>query len=233
MINTELQSRFNDFKILNAATIRVSVNVDGSDMEEVLAQKLLSEFNRMAPYAGFSAVSELDSKDIVRYLKTLKWMRVCTVLGGTEKQFRQYTSLAKVVAVPVLMYQVLVCIGNAYDRDYNIEFVPAYNVTEDDILSTAEMEAISSLFRQFENSGMKVVYGVPRQVEGELDFMAMSHVDDVVVSYRRSHPVYGFLASFIRQQKLNEVTGMMSRVVYGYESDYKYQVDALINAING
>lgn len=233
MLSTDLMSRFQDSKIVNAATITVPVSVKSSDMEAFQAQKLLSEFIRMAPYAGFSAVSELDSKDIEKYLKTLKWMRVCTVLGKADNQFRQYRTLANVVAVPVLEYQILVCIGKAYDRDYNLEFEPAYNVTEDDILSPAEMEAISSLFRQFENSGMKVVYGIPKSVEGELDFMAMSHVGEAIVSYRRSHPVYGFLASFIRQQKLNEVTGLMSRVIYGYESDYKYQMDALINAING
>jgi hypothetical protein len=233
MINNELMSKFQDSKLVNAATIKVSVSVDGSEMESIQAQKLLSEFNRMAPYAGFSAVTELDSKDIEKYLRTLKWMRVCTVSGNADNQFRQYRTLAKVVAVPVLEYQILVCIGNAYDKDYNLEFNPACNVTEDDILSPAEMEAISSLFRQFENSGMKVVYGIPKAQEGDLDFMAMSHVSDAVVSYRRSHPVYGFLASFIRQQQLNEVTGMMSRVVYGYESDYRYQIDALINAING
>lgn len=233
MISTELQSKFNDFKTMNATTIKVVVNVDCSELESVVADKLLSEFVRMAPYANYSAISELDSKDIERYLKTLRWMRVCTVLGNTEKSFKEYRTLAKVVAVPVLEYQVLVSIGKAYDKDFNLEFSPACNVTEDDILSPAEMEAISSLFRQFENSGMKVVYGIPHAIEGDLDFMAMSHVGDEVVSYRRVHPVYGFLASFMRQKELNEVTGMMSRVVYGYESDYRYHIDALINAING
>jgi hypothetical protein len=233
MINSTLQSQFNDSKLMNMPTIEVPVNVSSSQMVSIMADKLLAEFNRMAPYAGYTAVSELTSKDIERYLKTLLYLRVCTVMDKADKSTNTYRPVVKNIAIPVLFYQLLICIGKAYDSDYNLEFYPAYSITEDDILSVDEMASLSQLFRAFENSGMKVVYGLPRDSTGELDFMAMSHVEDVIVSYRRSHPVYGFLASFIRQKELNEVTGQMSRVIYGYESDYKYQLDALLSAING
>jgi hypothetical protein len=131
------------------------------------------------------------------------------------------------------MYQLLISVGKAYDKDFNLEFIPAYKVTGDNILSPEEMEALSSLFRQFNGVGLKCVVGMPNDTTGELDFMAMCHVQDEVVSYRKAHPVYGFLAAFFKQQELNKVTGTMCRVIYGYESDYKYQLDALFNAIDG
>jgi hypothetical protein len=154
-------------------------------------------------------------------------------MDKADRSTSGYRPVMRNVAIPVLFYQLLICIGKAYDSDYNIELFPVYSITEDDILSVEEMASLSQLFRSFENSGMKVVYGLPRDVTGELDFMAMSHVTDVIVSYRRSHPCFGFLASFVKQKQLNEVTGTMSRVVYGYESDYRYQLDALLSAING
>jgi hypothetical protein len=233
MISTELQSAFNDSKLVNKPAITIHVEVSSTDMIDLMAKKLMAEFERMAPYAGYTPVSDLTSEDIARYLKTLLWLRVCTVLDTADKSSRCYQPLKKSLAIPVLMYQLLICIGRAYDSEFNLEFMPAYSITEEDLLSPDEMAGLSSLFRSFENSGMKVVYGVPYDREGELDFMAMSHVDDVVVSYKRSHPSYAFLASFVRQQKLNEVTGLMSRVIYGYDSDYKYQLDALLTAING
>lgn len=233
MISTELQSAFNDSKLVNKPAITIHVEVSSTDMIDLMAKKLMAEFERMAPYAGYTPVSDLTSEDIARYLKTLLWLRVCTVLDTADKSSRCYQPLKKSLAIPVLMYQLLICIGRAYDSEFNLEFMPAYSITEEDLLSPDEMAGLSSLFRSFENSGMKVVYGVPFDREGELDFMAMSHVDDVVVSYKRSHPSYAFLASFVRQQKLNEVTGLMSRVIYGYDSDYKYQLDALLTAING
>jgi hypothetical protein len=212
--------------------VTIHVEVSCSEMISLMAEKLMDEFERLAPYTSYRPVSELTSQDIERYLKTLTWLRVCTVLGSADKSSVEYRPLKKELAIPVLMYQLLICIGRAYDSEYNLDFMPVYSITEEDLLSPEEMAGVSSLFRQFENAGMKVVYGIPKIQSGELDFMAMSHVNDVIVSYRRSHPSYAFLAAFIRQKELSEVTGMMSRVIYGYDSDFRYQLDALLTAIN-
>lgn len=233
MVNTKLMSMFEDSKTMNDVTSIVTVHLDNSSMIELLAEKLLMEFERMAPYASYQPTSDLTKDDLIKYLKTLQFMRVARVTHTSGKAFEPYKTIARYVNVPVLFYQVLICIGKAYDREFNLEFKPAYNVPQEDLLSAEEMEAISSIFRQFEDSGMKVVRGIPNSEEGELDFMAMSHVGEAVVSYRHSHPIYGFLASFIRQKELNEVTGMMSRVIYGYEADYKMMLDAAIDAIDG
>jgi len=231
MISKTLQSKFEDSKILNAATVHVVVQLENSSLMKVLSDKLLAELVRVCPYAGYEPIAELESRDIERYLNTLTWMRVCAVTNSTDKSWSAYRPLKKYVAVPVLVYQLLLGIGVAYDKDFNLEFIPAYNVTQDDILSPDEMDKVSSLFRQFEQSGIKLVYGIPKGIEGELEFMSMSHVKEEVLSYRRNHPAYGFLAAFFKQQELNEVTGMMCRVLYGYETDYRYQIDALFNSI--
>lgn len=233
MINATLQSKFEDSKLMNMSLVEVTVELSNSSLMTTMASKLLAELRRVAPYAGYSPVEDLTEQDIERYLSTLMWMRVCNVLESRDKSWSAYKPIRNTVAVPVLMYQLLLCVGIAYDKDYNLEFLPAYKITQENLLSVAEMDKLSSIFRQFEDAGIKVVYGIPKDPRGELDFMAMSHVQEEVLSYKKSHPVYGFLAAFFRQQQLNETTGNLCRIIYGYESDYKYQIDALFNAIDG
>lgn len=232
MLNSALQSVANDWKIIGASTLRVVVKFSKGKSIEELAKELGAEFRRMAPYAGYTDVEQLEDRELESYLSTLLWMRVCRVVNANDRTFSEYKSLSYNVAVPVIYQQVLIGVGRAYDSDFNLEFWPAYNPSQDDILSPEDMYRIDRLFRQFESAGMKICLGIPRQTEGELDFMAMSHVADIITSYRKVHPVYGFLASFVAQQELSEITGKMSRVIYGYDSDYKARLGAVIRAIN-
>lgn len=233
MISASLKSKFNDAKTMNAVTLKVRTELQIGKLIKVLATKLLAELRRMAPYADYSAVADLTVEDLLHYLETLVWMRVEKCTEEYSNGFKQYLKIQRNVAVPVLMYQVLISIGRAYDKEFNLEFMPAFSVDQDHILSVDEMAAISDLFRMFENSGLKVVYGIPNDPEGELEFMAMTVIEGEIRSYRRNHPVYGFLAAFVASRSLSEITGMMSRIIYGYEDDYEYQVSALMDAING
>lgn len=234
MINSNLQSMVEDFKVLTDASVTMSVDVTPSvEMTEEVAKSLKAELDRVAPYAGYLPVSQLTVEDIERYLKSLLWLRVKQCNHSLDTSVSQYRPEMKRYSIPVLWYQLLICVGRAHDREFNIEFKPAYSIDGEDLLSVDEMHNVSEVFASFENAGIKLVFGVPTDVDGELDFMAMSHVEQVVKSYRRSHPVYGFLAAFIRQQELNQITGTMSRVIYGYDSDYVRQVSALMRAISG
>lgn len=231
MINTNLQSMFSDSKNLNKATVTVDVEMTPSKLMGSLATEVLKELERIAPYAGFKDVSDLDADDIRKYLCSLVWMR-CERVNYPSKAFDAYKKLEKVVAVPVMAYQLLVSIGLCTDRDFSINFRPAYSISETDLLAPDQVAAISDILTRLESNGMKVVYGIPRDASGELDFMALCHVEETVVGYRQSHPVYGFLASFFEQKKLNEITGLMCRVIYGYDTDYQAQITQIFRALN-
>lgn len=231
MINTSLQSMFSDSKNLNKATITVEVEMTPSKLMDSLATEVLKELERVAPYAGFKDVSDLSVDDIRKYLCTLVWMR-CERVNQPSNAFQEYKKLERTVAVPVMAYQLLVAIGLCMDRDYSIQFRPVYSISEKDLLAPAEIAAISDIMTRLEGNGMKVVYGTPKDPSGELDFMALCHVEQTVVGYRNSHPVYGFLASFFEQKKLNEVTGLMCRVIYGYDTDYQVQIAQVFRALN-
>lgn len=231
MLNAALLSATEDIKPISKATVRVVVQFQNGKLIESLAHMLYTEFQRMAPYAGFSPVTELEEQELLAYLSTLLWLRVREADSVSDKTSVQYKPYRRTVAVPVIWYQVLIGIGKAYDKDYNLEFVPAYKIPQELLLSPVRLGEISNLFRQFEDSGMKICQGIPI-TDGELDFMAMCHVNEEVLSYRKSHPVYGFLASFVAQQELNAITGAMARVIYGYDTDYEARLGVLMSAIN-
>lgn len=234
MLNKVVESMFSDLKPMNNPTITVSVEMEPSGMMDYLAKEAYREVLRIASSTGMESMLEVEEADVLKAFKTLVFLRVNTVNGTSSKTMTDYRSVVKHFAVPVLMYQLLIPIGRAYDKDYSIEFIPEAKIAGEDLLAPQEMMALSDCFRRLENYGFKVVYGIPTSEEGELQFMAMSHVRDEVLSYRtKDHPVYAFLASFFRQQSLNEITGSMCRVLYGYERDFAYYVGRLFSSIDG
>lgn len=230
-ISATLTSMFNDVKPMNDPTIRCNVEFVPSKLMDKLAQEILAEMKRIMPYVGYEDVSSLELEDIRKYLSTLVWMRCEYVSDSASKAFNAYRASYKYLAVPVVLSQMLLAIGRAYDRDFAISFMPTYTIEEDCLLSVAEMSALSDILRRMENNGLKLVYGLPNDLNGELDFMALCHVEGVVKGYRKSHPVYGFLAAFFEQKKLNEITGLMCRVFYGYAADYEMHVSRLFQAM--
>jgi hypothetical protein len=224
MINTTLSSTLEDAKKMREQVVTVNVEVEPSKLMDSLAEGLLAEILRLVPYQGYKLTEELSVEDILKYLLTLIWMRVCHVNSETSKAYAGYRNLAKRVEVPAIVYQLMICIGEAFDKDFSIRFLPRYSVDSEMLLSPDELLALSDIMLNLKEIGFACVTGLPRTREGELDFMAICHVEEVVKSYRDSHPVYGFLASFFAQKELNEVTGLMCRIVYGYDSDYQMYI---------
>lgn len=233
MLNSIVESMFKDVKPMNEPTVTVSVEMEPGSMMRELAKATHEEIYRIASASGQVSTLEVEIEDVLKAFKTLVYLRVNTVNHVQSKIMNDYRSCLRHFAVPVLMYQLLIPIGITYDKDYSIEFIPETKIAGEDLLAPQEMMALSDVFRRLENYGFKVVYGIPQSEEGELQFMAMSHVEEAVLSYRtKDHPVYAFLASFFRQEKLNEITGMMCRVLYGYDSDYRWYIRRLLNSIN-
>lgn len=231
-ISAKLTAMFDKQRTLPTSTVVSTVELTPSTLLEDMAKQVKLELERIAPYAGYSDVSELEVSDIHKYLKTLLWIRVCSVNQSEDKLFRDYKKVRPYVAVPVLMYQLLIAVGEAYDQDYAIKFIPAYSPTENDLLGVPELLALSDVMLRLESRGMKIVKGTPKDPSGELAFMALNHVEDTVLGYQKSHPVYGFLAAFFKQRQLNEITGTMCRIVYGYDTDYSVQLSIIFNSLN-
>jgi len=232
-INSKLRSMFEDQKPVPQPTIFVQVEIQSSKLMDELAKCYVAELFRVAGSAGARLLENVDRELIRRYLSTASWMRVSHATTENSKAFAGYRKLYSKLAVPVLAYQCFIGIGEATDHDYGIKFVPVAAIDGKELLSPDEMLEISDLFFSLQNSGFKIVRGLPQDPEGELEFMAMAHVNGIVTSYKKSHPVYGFLASFFAQQELNQTLGVMCRIVYGYETDYAVNISSLVSAIGG
>lgn len=230
MINSTMSSSFIDVKTMNKSTISVAVEMNPSKLTTKLASEIYYDMSRIANLTGISDIG-VGPDEILKYLKTLTFTRVGMVNGDQNKALSGYIRIAKHLSVPVMFYQCLIAMGIAIDRDFSIKFYPVYSIDGDDLLSPETMLEISDLMSRLEMNGFKITEGLPRDPEGELDFMALAHVTEEVLGYRRSHPVYGFLASFFAQKELSEVTGMMCRVLYGYDTDYELYVTQIYKSL--
>lgn len=232
-ISDQLANQFVNEPISTKATLTVHTSVDPSNLVGDLAFVLHNELHRVLGGAGTHLLSGVSVDDVRKYINTVIWMRVNHVNNVRDQVTKDYAPLHRKIAVPVLVYQLLIGIGEVLDRDYGLLFKPEINLGVDDILGAAELLKLSNVMFTAQNNGFKVVGGLPNNPAGELPFMAMQHVANTVTSYRKDHPVYGFLAAFFKQEQLNSVTGEMHRVVYGYESDYAVNLAHLISVIGG
>lgn len=233
MINSSLQSMFTDSKPVNDPTITVTVSLKCSKLVEDLASTLMQELIRVAGPVGDAMLRGVDSEGIRKYLATLGWLRRVQSTGSWSKPSQQYKRFLRSAACPVLWYQVLIGMGKAIDRDYSVEFVPGTSIDEADLIDPDTLQEISDIMFRLQNNGFKVCAGIPLGEEGELDFMAMAHVEDSVVSYRRTHPVYGFLASFFASHEVSNSLGALVRVRYGYDSDYRVMLSRVVAGVGG
>lgn len=233
MINTNLQSMFTDSKPVNDPTITVTVALRCSKLVEDLASTLMQELIRVAGPVGDAMLRDVDVESIRKYLATLGWLRRVQSTRSWTKSNLDYKPFVRNAACPVLWYQVLIGMGKAVDRDYSIEFVPGTSIDEADLIDPDTLREISDVMFRLQNNGFKVCAGIPTGEEGELDFMAMAHVEDSVVSYRRTHPVYGFLASFFASHEVSNALGALVRVRYGYDSDYRVMLSRVVAGVGG
>lgn len=222
MVSTLLGSELS--KPYPEAVISCKVEISPSDMLEDLSEALILEIDRLLKMRGSFEREPLTKDMLTKYLTTLVWLRVCWCNGSMRVEYRQ---IRKTLQVPSLMYVLLLQIGEAIDPEHGIRFKPHMEIDSDALLSASEMRFISDKLFLLESLGLKVEAGIPPDQTGELGFMALTHIEGVVTSYRMDHPVNGFLAGMLRMKKLEEVIGM-ERIRYGYMESYRQYLKELV-----
>lgn len=221
----------NEAQPLKSSAVTVTVDVQPSDLVSKLAQVISEELIRLANHGMLDVVNEIGTEGILKYLKTLLYLRVLHVNGELRGSMSSYSKSTNYLVVPTFFYQLLIEIGEVRDDDFNIVFKPAYSIESSDLLALDELMSISDFLRRFPT--LSVVSGMPNDKSGSLEFMAMQHVSHEVTSYRKDHPVYGFLAAFFEQQQFNEVTGTLHRIHYGSMEDYSLMMTTIMSRLTG
>lgn len=231
-VSNELLRAFgNEAKPLKSSAVTVSVDVRPSELVTKLSRVILEELIRLANHGLLDVVNEVGEEGILKYLKTLLYLRVLHVNGELKGKMSAYNKVTNYLVVPTFFYQLIFEIGEVRDDDYNIVFKPAYSISSEDLLALDELTSISDFLRRFPT--LSVVTGMPNDKSGSLEFMAMQHVAHEVTSYRKDHPVYGFLAAFFEQQEFNEVTGTLHRIHYGSMEDYSLMMTTIMSRLTG
>lgn len=201
--------------------ITSQVNVYPSELTEQLANLMSEELERLASNEVIrKEATELGSDKLLKYFKTLFYLRVCRVRHTLHGRLSSYQSIYDKVWIPSILQLVLVGIGEVRDEDYNIVFKPTMNIDEDDVLSVDEMIDISEFLHRFQT--LAIVQGLPKAEDGELEFMAMRKVQNVIKTYKTdSHPVHAFLSAFCEMNEMDNLLSGLLRVTYHSITEYK------------
>lgn len=174
----------------------------------------------------------LSVEDIGKYFHTILWLRVLQV--NHDKKIAQYAFANHSLNVPVRLVQILLSMGEAVDRDYGIRFMPSMDIDASKQLSPDELRELSDKISVLIPEGYLVVEtGLPTSTLGELGFMACLLVqDEKIYSYRKDHPVYGFVASFFRSELVSKAFEIDYRMYYGSVQDYRAMLSRIYRKSN-
>lgn len=131
--------------------------------------------------------------------------------------------------LPAIVYNAIRQVGIASDRAFGIQFVPSISVktlnsnscskikddTDETVrysqyqpLSDDDYEACINMFSAMEEEGYVVTGALSREIYGDINFMAMTNVQNKTAgprAYRDTNPVYAFYRSFFYNQQLSQL----------------------------
>jgi len=205
--------------------VRQIIKLEPSELIHDMAELEHKEMERVMRFTVNKIV--LSVEEIEKYFKTLLYLRVIQVTD--YKNLKDYRFTLKSLNIPVRIYQIILSLGEAIDRDYGIRFLPAMEIEAESLLGANELREYSDRLSVLIPEGYLVVEtGLPSAINGELGFMACLLIsDEKVFSYRKDHPVYGFIASFFKSELINKAFDMDYRIYYGSKEDYKIMLSRI------
>lgn len=176
------------------------------------------ELMEMKRSTKFSNNVELPSVEEIRdYLTTLLQLRVEYT---TEQGLKEYSRFVRTVRIPARWYTIISNVGIAKNSALGFHFVPESTFTK---LPLEEMKRISDLMELILEDGYSTIGGMPKSTEGSLYFMAKTIIDNTVRSMEIDSPVYGFLASIVSSEIINDTyqdLDLLFRVRYSDTDTY-------------
>jgi len=199
--------------------VNVKVTVKPDRLFDLMVQAFEKEYDRVGSRMP-GEVLRLNLKD---YLYTLLYLHVCNVNdyrpNGYQRKF-----YSKEVAIPSAFITFLAQIGEVTDRDMGLIFQPQMEAASDRLLAESEMREISYELFAISDLGLSLEKGLPDPSKcGSLGTMAAVLVESGdILSYRKDHPVYGFVAAVCQFNELVNVLGIQGlRVRYGTIGEYE------------
>lgn len=196
------------------------VSVDfGQGIVPGFAETYVSAMNAKLALRGSSI--QFDAKELTKYLNLLLKLRIESVNGSGKTDFR-----AKDLKIPALYALSLTHVGYVYDKDLGIELMPVVEKLDVMTVDTA-LDFSRQKLSIVEDLGFELVVGLPRDRNGESNFMYFHMSEDKILRHSsEAHPGFAVLAAFFRLRQLQEV--LTFRVNYGLVSEYDQMLKGLI-----
>jgi len=210
--------------------VNVRVNVKPSRLFDVMVKAFVKDYVRVRSRIP----GEFDVPDFKKYLYTILYLHVS---GVNEERPRGYNFrfYSKKIAIPSAFITFLSQIGIVTDRDVGLIFQPQMEAEAGELLSESELREISDELFRISDLGLSLEQGLPDPTKcGSLGAMAVAMLESGdILSYRKDHPVYGFVAAVCQFNELTEVLGVGGlRVRYGTFSEYEMVAKTFLKAVD-
>lgn len=210
--------------VTNSIVYKVQMVMD--ELYTNMAKWELMELQRCTRFA--TNVRLPEAEDLARYFRTLTWVRVTQ---ATEpKKVKDYKVAVHSSRIPNRLSVILSNIGEAYDRDSNIKFIPTCDIQAKDVMAITELMEMSDLLGSYLEDGYATVAGMEKSNLGSVMLMSKLVISEPgqlqqVLSYRKDNPVYAFFAAIL-QMEIVDLTYQdlfrQYRVQYSSVDQYKY-----------
>jgi len=239
MENQNTNDVFGMFGSVNLPDMRAPIDIVDIqvDFSKGLWQESASMFTDRINSLGHDKGIFVDTIDFERYLTYLLAQRIWMTTG------KKYEKRVSYLYVPSLFAIALLQIGKAYDKELGINYIPVFNVKDQEedssksLMTYEEAETISNKILLLQDEGFKMERGLPRDRRGTVEFLTFQYAlnnsgepdksANVVAPSATPHIVYAMLITFFKVQQINSVFN--PRVKYGMINEYHQLLRSLIN----
>lgn len=203
----------------------ISVDIEPSEVFSDAAKYVLVSAERIFRESVNAPI--VDAKVLEQYFFDALVHRV--MIANSAKQNVTLRRRAINYPLPAIVYNAIRQVGLATDKAFGIRFTPylsddtlcANSDTKEEKLmnevnryfnyeplSEEDFDACFNMFIAMEEEGYVITGALSREVYGDINFMAMTNVENVTKgprSYRDSNPVYAFYRSFFYNQQLSQL----------------------------
>ena len=203
----------------------VKVDIEPSEVFSDAAKYVLTSADRI--FRESVNAPTVDTKVLEQYFFDALVHRVMMVSCAKSNLVLKRRSMN--YPLPAVVYNAIRQVGEATDKAFGIRFVPTLSVetlnanssskigdTVDEAnrysqytaLSEEDFDRCVNMFMAMEEEGYVVTGALSRDVYGDINFMAMTNVENQTAgprSYRDTNPVYAFYRSFFYNQQLSQL----------------------------
>ena len=217
-----------DIKKIESIATNVVTPVDYKEIKVDFGDGILPDFGKTyvnamnQKLALRGSAREFDVDQMNKYLNTILLYRVMYTaeLGRVD-------SKARMLKIPALYATSLTHIGTVYDKDLGIQLTPELDKKAIKTMSIEEALQFSRELDIVEDLGFELVEGMPRDKNGEADFMYFHMSEGNITRHdNRAHPSFAVLSAFFRMKQLENV--LTYRVTYGLVTEYEEMLKGLI-----